>query len=85
MSIMSIVIFVNQLLNILYGRLPSYCYYTDEDDISCFFNNLTPEDYEKIYNYLLLNEEIVESDGDKREIFENYIREFYNFTLIDYP
>jgi len=76
---MSITQFVNRLLNLLHGSLPSYCYYSDGDDLSNFFDNLNDEDYEKIYDFLLLNEEIVESDGDKREIFLDYIYDFFNY------
>ena len=76
---MSITLFVNRLLDLLYGKMPSYCYYSDGDNLSNFFNNLTVEDYDKIYDFLLVNEEIVESDGDKREIFFDYIHEFYNY------
>jgi hypothetical protein len=76
---MSLAMFVNRLLNLLHGKLPSYCYYTDGDDFSNFFNNLMEEDYEKIYDFLLNNEEIRDSKGNKRDVFYDYIYECYNY------
>jgi hypothetical protein len=47
--------FVNTFLNILYGKLPSYCYYNMDDDLSNFWDNLNIKDYEIIEDFLLLN------------------------------
>ncbi len=47
--------FVNTFLNILYGKLPSYCYYEPEDDLSNFWNNVTEDHYEIIENFLVFN------------------------------
>ncbi len=47
--------FVNTFLNILYGKLPSYCYYQPGDDLSNFWNNVTEDHYEIIENFLVFN------------------------------
>ena len=47
--------FVNTFLNILYGKLPSYCYYDSDDDLSNFWDNLNVNDYEIIENFLVFN------------------------------
>ena len=47
--------FVNTFLNILYGKLPSYCYYDSDDDLSNFWDNLNVNDYEIIEKFLVFN------------------------------
>jgi hypothetical protein len=47
--------FVNTFLNILYGKLPSYCYYDSDDELTNFWNNLTDTDYSIIEEYLIGN------------------------------
>jgi hypothetical protein len=76
---MSLSRLINSILTMLNGKLPAYCYYADDDDFSNFFDNLMEEDYEKIYDFLLNNEEITESDGNKRDVFYDYIYECYNY------
>jgi hypothetical protein len=52
-------IFVNLFLNILSeSKLPSYCYYDSDDELHIFYNNLTNEDKQKIYKYLINNKYI---------------------------
>ena len=74
---MSTATFINQILDMLYGKMPSYCYYTDGDDFSNFFNNLTDEDYENIYDFLVVNRKISESIKNKKEGVNNYIKNLY--------
>ena len=66
--------FVNTFLNILYGKLPSYCYYQPDDDLSNFWNNLTVNDYEIIENFLVFNNYIQEIIiGKSKENVLNFI------------
>ena len=74
---MSTATFINQILDMLYGKMPSYCYYTDGDDFSNFFNNLTDEDYENIYDFLVMNRKISKSIKNKKEGVNNYIKNLY--------
>ncbi len=49
-------IFVNFCLDILSSRkLPSYCYYDDNNQLNTFYENLTENDKIKIYTYLVEN------------------------------
>ena len=67
--------FVNTFLNILYGKLPSYCYYYSDDDLSNFWNNLTVNDYEIIENFLVFNNYIQGSIiGKSKENVLNFIK-----------
>ncbi len=66
--------FVNTFLNILYGKLPSYCYYEPDDDLSNFWNNLTNNDYEIIEDFLVFNNYINKKVNKKsKENVINYI------------
>jgi hypothetical protein len=66
--------FVNTFLNILYGKLPSYCYYEPGDDLSNFWNNLTNNDYEIIEDFLVFNNYINNKvDKKSKENVINYI------------
>ncbi len=70
--------FVNTFLNILYGKLPSYCYYEPEDDLSNFWNNLTEDNYEIIENFLVFNNYIKEHNiGKSKENVINFIKNIY--------
>jgi hypothetical protein len=49
-------IFVNHMLALMYGHLPSFCYYTLNDGLhQQFWNQLTLIEYARIYNYLYHN------------------------------
>ena len=67
--------FVNTFLNILYGKLPSYCYYDPDDDLSNFWNNLTEEHFEIIENFLVFNNYIDDHiiDNAKKNVL-NFIK-----------
>ncbi len=67
--------FVNTFLNILYGKLPSYCYYQPEDDLSNFWNNVTEDHYEIIENFLVFNNYINHCiTGKSKENVLNFIK-----------
>jgi hypothetical protein len=67
--------FVNTFLNILYGKLPSYCYYYPEDDLSNFWNNLTEDHYKIIENFLVFNNYINQRVTEKsKENVLNFIK-----------
>ncbi len=67
--------FVNTFLNILYGKLPSYCYYQPEDDLSNFWNNVTEDHYEIIENFLVFNNYINKRITEKsKENVLNFIK-----------
>jgi hypothetical protein len=67
--------FVNTFLNILYGKLPSYCYYQSDDDLKNFWNNLNITDYEIIEKYLVFNNYIQENIiGKSKENVLNFIK-----------
>jgi hypothetical protein len=66
--------FINTFLNILYGKLPSYCYYESNDDLSNFWNNLTEDNYEIIKNFLVFNNYILENNiSNSKENVLNFI------------
>ena len=44
--------FVNFCLNLLHGKLPSYCFYDDDLDAMKFWDELSDEEYETIHIYL---------------------------------
>ncbi len=70
--------FVNTFLNILYGKLPSYCYYAPEDDLSNFWNNVTEDHYEIIENFLVFNNYIDgHIIGKSKQNVINFIKNIY--------
>jgi len=80
-------IFVNHMLALMYGRLPSFCYYTLNEGLrQQFWNQLTLIEYARIYNYLYHNGFIVYDEfiniesGTIQELF--HIRNRVN-TFID--
>lgn len=78
---MSLSKLINSILTLLNGKLPSYCYYREDDDFSNFFQNLMEEDCEKIYDFLLNNKEITHSMQNKRDVFYDYIYKYYNYSI----
>jgi len=69
--------FVNTFLNILYGKLPSYCYYYPDDDLKNFWNNLSDTDYSIIEEYLINNLFINENNENKSK--DNVLK-FFKFN-----
>ena len=76
-------IFVNLCMNKLYGKLPSYCYYDDNNNLDNFWNKLEEKDYEVIYNYLLelkLIEEVKSNNINYKDIVIDFVYDFFIFN-----
>ena len=77
-------LFVNHLLRIMYGILPSYAAYQDNSDVWIFWNELAKDNdgsYEKIYDYLCSVNMIEKKEGKSqiciRESVENFVQEYF--------
>ena len=78
-------LFINKMLTIMHGRLPDYAYYTSDDKIKNFWNELEIKYYPIIFTYLIEND-IIDSDLDETDIsnenkekMKNEVIEFVNF------
>jgi hypothetical protein len=64
--------FVNRFLNILSkSKLPSYCYYYNNNELHYFYNNLTNEDKHTIYEFLIINKYINQEIIKENQFIEN--------------
>jgi len=76
-------IFVNNCLQILYGKLPSYCYYKPNDNFNNFWNKLNDNEFDEIYSYIIESYYITEDDFNKyykktkKEIVLDYVNSFF--------
>ena len=59
-------IFVNACLTLMHGNLPSYAYFQGNDEIEYFWNDLEDEYFNVIYYYLLDNH-LINYDGENEE------------------
>lgn len=70
---------INLFMTILYGELPSYCYYESDAECYNFFESIDPGDILKIYDILVaggyINQNIITS-VDFMNNFESYIESF---------
>jgi len=49
-------LFVNHMLSLMHGRLPSYVYYSSNHELRhLFWNNLTLNEFIRVYHYLYYN------------------------------
>ena len=74
-------LFINHCLTLLYGNLPSYCYYTSNKDLDNFYDNLSEEEYIIIYKFLLDNY-LIEYDDILSP--EQAVFEFVEDYFVDY-
>ncbi len=72
--------FVNTCLNILYTKIPSYCYFTNDCELHHFYDNLKHEEKKIIYKYLVnnlyINDYIINEEmfiNNFRNIIDNMI------------
>jgi hypothetical protein len=64
--------FVNCFLNILSkSKLPSYCYYEDNNELHNFYNNLTNKDKQQIYKFLIINKYFNQEIIKENQFIEN--------------
>ena len=77
-------LFVNHLLTMIYGKLPSYVMYQDNSDTWIFWKELAKDDdesYQKIYDYLCSVNKIKKkekmSQNYIRKSVENFVKEYF--------
>ena len=72
-------IFVNQCLHKIYNcKLPSFCYYTDNDDLDDFWSHLSNDDYKTIYEYLVDIKIIKDvNNSDYKQIVLDFVTNFF--------
>ena len=77
-------LFVNHLLTIMHGKLPSYAMYHDNFETWVFWKELAKDDddsYQKIYDYLCSVNKIEKKEGYYqsciRERVENFVQEYF--------
>jgi hypothetical protein len=75
-------LFVNHMLSLLHGRLPSYVYYPSNNGLRYqFWNNLTLNEFSRVYHYLFHNgfiESTLSDNGTGQHDMRNQV-----FTFID--
>lgn len=82
-------IFVNQMLNLIYGsRLPSYAYYDSNTQVNNFWNSLEIDDFFLVYDYLvnegyMLNDNTLDDEQIRYQVLA-FVRSYFISTNNDY-
>ncbi len=73
-------LFVNFCLNMLYNKLPSYCYYFDNSELDNFWNNLSDEEVKMIYDYLCSKNQICSRNNytNNRKGVMDFVNGYFN-------
>ena len=78
-------LFINNIMTIMHGYLPSYAYYTSNSEAVNFWNELEDDKYPIIFNYLIENEFINFDIDEKKMSYKNTIimkNEVLNFVFL---